>query len=35
MQPATGKGDYVYKRLDGGKKYSLVGYLSDGNTIGK
>ena len=31
----TSKGDYTYERLDGGKKYSLKGYLSDGSTIGK
>ena len=30
-----GKGDYTYTRLAGGKKYSLVAYLSDGSTIGK
>jgi hypothetical protein len=35
MQPGQGKGDYTYKMLDGGKKYSLVAYLSDGSTIGK
>ena len=35
MQPGETAGDYVYKQVDGGKKYSLVGYLSDGSTIGK
>ncbi len=35
MQPGTGKGDYVYKTVDGGDSYSLVAYLSDGSTIGK
>ena len=35
MGPGTSKGDYIYKQLDGGKSYSLVGYLSDGSTIGK
>ncbi len=35
MGPGTSKGDYIYKRLDGGKSYSLVAYLSDGTTIGK
>ncbi len=35
MQPGETPGDYVYKQLDGGKKYSLVGYLSDGSTIGE
>ena len=35
MQPGQSKGDYTYTRLDGGKKYSLVVYLSDGSTIGK
>jgi hypothetical protein len=35
MQPSKDKGDYTYTRLAGGKKYSLVGYLSDGSTIGK
>jgi hypothetical protein len=35
MQPRESQGDYTYKRLDGGKGYSLVGYLSDGKTIGK
>jgi hypothetical protein len=35
MQPGESKGDYTYTRLDGGKKYSLVVYLSDGSTIGK
>jgi hypothetical protein len=35
MQPGQGKGDYTYRQLDGGKKYSLVAYLSDGSTMGK
>ncbi len=35
MQPGQSKGDYTYTRLAGGKKYSLVVYLSDGSTIGK
>jgi hypothetical protein len=35
MQPSTDPGDYKYKRLDGGKAYSLLGYRSDGSTIGK
>ena len=35
MQPGQGEGDYVYKQVAGGKKYSLKGYLSDGSTIGK
>jgi hypothetical protein len=35
MQPGTAKGDYTYAPLNGGKKYSLKGYLSDGSTIGK
>jgi hypothetical protein len=35
MQPGTGPGDYQDKPLDGGKSYSLVGYRSDGSTIGK
>jgi hypothetical protein len=35
MQPGQTKGDYVYKQVDGGKEYSLIGYLSDGDTVGK
>ena len=35
MQPGRGKGDYVYEQVDGGKKYSLIGHLSDGDTVGK
>jgi hypothetical protein len=35
MQPGRDAGNYTYGRLDGGKKYSLVGHLSDGSTIGK
>jgi hypothetical protein len=35
MQPGENKGDYTYSLLDGGKKYSLVAYLSDGSTMGK
>ncbi len=35
MQPGTDAGNYTYSRLDGGKKYSLIGHLSDGSTIGK
>ena len=35
MQPGQGEGDYVYKQVAGGKKYSLVGHLSDGTTVGK
>jgi len=35
MQPGQSEGDYVYKQVAGGKKYSLKGYLSDGSTIGK
>lgn len=35
MQPGKNPGDYVYKSLDAGKKYSLIGYLSDGSTIGE
>jgi hypothetical protein len=35
MQPGQDKGDYVYKQVAGGKKYSLIGYLSDGSTIGE
>ena len=35
MQVGDGEGDFTYKLLDGGKKYSLVGHLSDGKTIGE
>ncbi len=35
MQPRESKGDYTYKLVAGGKQYSLIGYLSDGSTIGK
>lgn len=35
MQPGQGKGDYVYKQVAGGTKYSLIGKLSDGSTVGK
>ncbi|HEX5643814.1 MAG TPA: hypothetical protein VFZ86_15995 [Thermoleophilia bacterium] len=35
MQPGQSEGDYVYKQVAGGKKYSLKGYLSDGSTIGE
>jgi hypothetical protein len=35
MQPGTGKGDYAYSKVDGGKSYSLVAHLSDGSTIGQ
>ena len=35
MQPGEDNGDFTYKLLDGGKKYSLVGHLSDGDTVGK
>jgi hypothetical protein len=35
MQPGTGKGDYTYTQVDGGKSYSLVAHLSDGSSIGK
>jgi hypothetical protein len=35
MQPGTDRGEYTYAPLNGGKKYSLKGYLSDGSTIGK
>jgi hypothetical protein len=35
MQPRESKGDYTYKLVAGGKQYSLVGYLSDGSTVGK
>jgi hypothetical protein len=35
MQPGDGEGDFTYELLDGGKKYSLVGHLSDGTTIGE
>jgi hypothetical protein len=35
MEPGTSKGDYTYKQLDGGRKYSLVGHLSDGSTVGE
>lgn len=35
MQPGQSKGDYTYKLVDGGRKYSLVAYLSDGSTMGK
>ncbi len=35
MQPREGKGDYTYKLVAGGEEYSLVGYLSDGSSIGK
>ena len=34
MQPAESEGDYTYTLLPGGKKYSLVGHLSDGSTVG-
>ena len=35
MQPGKSKGDFIYEQVDGGKEYSLKGYLSDGSTIGK
>ncbi len=35
MQPGQSEGDYAYKQVAGGKKYSLKGYLSDGSTIGE
>jgi hypothetical protein len=35
MQLGDGAGDFTYKLLDGGKKYSLVGHLSNGKTIGE
>jgi hypothetical protein len=35
MQLGDGKGNFTYKLLAGGKKYSLVGHLSDGKTIGE
>jgi len=35
MEPGQNKGDYTYTVLDGGEKYSLIGYLSDGSTIGE
>jgi hypothetical protein len=35
MQPGESEGDYTYKQLDGGRKYSLVGHLSDGSTVGE
>ena len=36
MQQGTAKGDYTYEQMNGGRDFSLVGYLSDGTeTIGK
>jgi hypothetical protein len=35
MIPEASTGNFTYKRLDGGKSYSLKAYLSDGSTIGK
>jgi hypothetical protein len=35
MQPGQDKGDYVYEQIDGGNKFSLIGHLSDGGTVGK
>jgi hypothetical protein len=32
MQPSNDKGDYTYTLTDGGKRYILVGHLSDGST---
>jgi hypothetical protein len=34
MEPGESKGDYTYKLVAGGKKYSLIGHLSDGGTEG-
>ena len=34
MHPGESEGDYTYTLLAGGKKYSLVGHLSDGSTVG-
>jgi hypothetical protein len=34
MQPSVNQGDYTYTLLAGGKKYSLIGHLSDGSTVG-
>ena len=34
MQPAESEGDYTYSLRAGGKKYSLIGHLSDGGTVG-
>jgi len=36
MQQGTARGEYTYEQTNGGKGFSLVGYLSDGTkTIGK
>lgn len=35
MEPGESKGDYTYKLVAGGKKYSLIGHLSDGGTVGE
>ena len=35
MEPATTTGDFTYAPPSGGKKYSLIGHLSDGSTIGE
>lgn len=32
MQPGDGKGDYTYTPTGGGKRFTLVGHLSDGST---
>jgi hypothetical protein len=34
MQPAESEGDFTYSLLAGGEKYSLIGHLSDGGTVG-
>jgi hypothetical protein len=35
MVQEASAGNFAYKVLDGGKKYSLKTYLSDGSIIGK
>jgi hypothetical protein len=35
MVPEAGAGNYTYAPTQGGKSYSLKGYLSDGSTLGK